>query len=103
MDASPYKDASVALRASQVAGNLDASEYALKSLEDATTSGDAPTTCNVLQLLRKQYAQKNRKNWPPDMVRRLWDHALNALRECTLPEVHKRTMHQPQEDTSVWL
>jgi len=79
MDAS-YQDA-----ASVRGGNVEGDLVPLES-----DVGDAPTTCNVLQLLRKQYSQKKRRTWSTEAVRRLWKYAVDALRECAAPEVAAR-------------
>ena len=73
---------------------LESSENTLNSLEEASKTGDTTAICNILQLVRRQYSQEDRRLWKPDVVRRLWIYAVKALGDATVSEVSKANAKQ---------
>ena len=73
---------------------LESSENTLNSLEEAAKTGDTAAICNILQLVRRQYSQEDRRLWKPDVVRRLWIYAVKALGDATVSEVSKANAKQ---------
>eukprot|EP00210_Caulerpa_lentillifera_P002548 g2445.t1 len=60
---------------------MEYSQDKVKSLEDAIKATDVSATCQILQLVKEEFSKKCQNQWPPDQLRRIWNCAINVLKD----------------------
>lgn len=68
----------------------------VKTLEEAIKGGDVSTTCQFLKFLNEQYSRTSQNLGPPEERRRIWNCAIEVLKEHSTREVkhpETRTRH----------